>query len=114
MDYGTDIFYKLWASPLSLEFACTLTLYLIFLLVASTVIIPTIVAQPSFAQLAAPKEKIILTAMFVELHTNREMGKFLLDSALAKLKMMYPNLDIQLKYLDIPIESNSISGIKST
>jgi multiple sugar transport system substrate-binding protein len=81
--------------------------------VASTVIIPTIVAQPSFAQLAAPKEKIILTAMFVELHTNREMGKFLLDSALAKLKMMYPNLDIQLKYLEYPSNQIRFQALKA-
>ena len=30
------------------------------------------------------------------------MGKPLLDRALTKLKMMYPNLDIQLKYLEYP------------
>ena len=91
----------------------TFTLYIIILLVASTVIIPTIVAQPSFAQLAAPKEKIILTAMFVQLHTNREMGKFLLDSALVKLKMIYPNLDIQLKYLEYPSNQIRFQALKA-
>ena len=35
----------------------TLTLLLLFLFIGSTVIILTIVAQPSFAQVAAPKGK---------------------------------------------------------
>ena len=34
------------------------------------------------------------------------MGKPLLDRALAKLKPMYPNLDIKLNYLEYP--SNQI------
>jgi multiple sugar transport system substrate-binding protein len=88
------------------EICRTLTPLLLLLLVATTMIIPTIVAQSSLAQLPAQKERIVLTAIFVQLHTNREMGKSLLESALAKLKMMYPNLDIQLKYLEYP--SNQI------
>ena len=84
----------------------TLTLLLLFLFIGSTVIILTIVAQPSFAQVAAQKEKIVLTVIFVQLDNNREMGKPLLDRALAELKIMYPNLDIQLKYLEYP--SNQI------
>ena len=73
------------------------------LLVASTVIIaPVITAQPSFAQLVPQKEKVVLTAIIVQLHSNHEIGKTLLDRALTNLKMMYPNLDIQLKYLEYP------------
>jgi multiple sugar transport system substrate-binding protein len=77
------------------------------LLVASTIIIPTIITtQPSFAQVASQKKKIVLTAIFVQLDNNREMGKSLLDRALAKLRPMYPSLDIQLKYQEYP--SNQI------
>ena len=48
----------------------------LMLLIASTVIIPPVItAQPSFAQLPAQKEKVVLTAILVQLHTNREMGK---------------------------------------
>jgi predicted GNAT family N-acyltransferase len=72
------------------------------LLVASIIIIPAFIAQPSFAQIVPQKEKVILTAIFVQLDNNREMGKPLLDRALAKLKNMYPNLDIQLKYQEYP------------
>ncbi len=75
---------------------------LLILFVASTIILPTIIAQPSYAQVASQKEKVILTAVFVQLHTNREMGKSLLDNALSKLKTMYPNLDIQLNYSEYP------------
>ena len=78
------------------------TSLLLTLLVASTVIIPVFIAQPSLAQVTAQKEKVVLTAVFVQLHTNREMGKSLLNSSLTKLKTMYPNLDIQLKYLEYP------------
>ena len=75
----------------------------LMLLVASTVIIaPVITAQPSFAQLPAQKEKVVLTAIIVQLHTNRDIAKMLLDRALTNLKTMYPNLDIQLKYLEVP------------
>ena len=75
----------------------------LMLLVASTVIIPPVItAQPSFAQLVPQKEKVVLTAIIVQLHTNRDIGKTLLDRALTNLKMMYPNLDIQLKYLEYP------------
>ena len=75
----------------------------LMLLVASTVIIaPVITAQPSFAQLPAQKEKVVLTAIIVQLHTNRDIAKTLLDRALTNLKTMYPNLDIQLKYLEYP------------
>ena len=42
------------------------------------------------------------------------MGKPLLDCALAKLKLMYPNLDIRLNYVEYLIESNSISDTKGT
>ena len=73
---------------------------LLIVLVASTVITPTIILQPSLAQLQAQKEKVVLTAVFVQLHTNREVGKSLLQNALTKLKAMYPNLDIQLKYVE--------------
>src|SRR6476660_8059358 len=59
------------------EICRTLTPLLLLLLVATTMIIPTIVAQPSLAQLPAQKERIVLTAIFVQLHTNREMGKSL-------------------------------------
>jgi multiple sugar transport system substrate-binding protein len=59
-----------------------------------------------FAQLLTQKEKITLTVIFVQLDNNREMGKPLLESALTKLKTMYPNFDIQLKYLEYP--SNQI------
>ena len=83
-----------------------LTPLLLFLLVGLTVIIFTTVAHPSFAQLLTQKEKITLTVIFVQLDNNREMGKPLLESALTKLKMMYPNFDIQLKYLEYP--SNQI------
>ena len=83
-----------------------LTPLLLFLLVGLTVIIFTTVAQPSFAQLLTQKEKIVLTVIFVQLDNNREMGKPLLESALTKLKTMYPNFDIQLKYLEYP--SNQI------
>jgi multiple sugar transport system substrate-binding protein len=79
----------------------------LMLLVASTVIIPAVTtAQPSFAQVVPQKEKVTLTAIFVELDTNRQLGKLLLERALAKLKPMYPNLDIQLNYLEYP--SNQI------
>ena len=44
--------------------------------------------------------------MFIQLHTKRETGKSLLENALAKLKPMYPNFDIQIKYLEYP--SNQI------
>ncbi len=75
----------------------------LMLLVASTVIIPPVItAQPSFAQLVPQKEKVVLTAIIVQLHTNRDIGKTLLDRELTNLKMMYPNLDIQLKYLEYP------------
>ncbi len=77
---------------------------LIMLLVASTVAIPTIITQTSFAQVTAQKEKVVLTVVFVQLHTNREIGKFLLSNAFIKLKTMYPNLDIQLKYVEYPTE----------
>jgi multiple sugar transport system substrate-binding protein len=83
-----------------------LTPLLLFLLVGLTVIIFTTVAHPSFAQLLTQKEKITLTVIFVQLDNNREMGKPLLESALTKLKTMYPNFDIQLKYLEYP--SNQI------
>lgn len=77
--------------------------FLLMLLVASTVIIaPVITAQPSFAQLVPQKEKVVLTAIIVQLHTNRDIGKTLVDRALTSLKMMYPNLDIQLRYLEYP------------
>ncbi|HEY7571393.1 MAG TPA: extracellular solute-binding protein [Nitrososphaeraceae archaeon] len=68
----------------------------------STIIVPTIIVQPSFAQPAPQKQKVVLTAVFVQLHTNREMGKSLLESALSKLKTMYPNLNIQLNYSEYP------------
>ena len=75
----------------------------LMLLVASTVIIaPVIIAQPSFAKPVPQKEKVVLTAIIVQLHSNREIGKTLLDRALTNLKMVYPNLDIQLKYLEYP------------
>jgi|SRR5215467_7703543 len=75
----------------------------LILLVASTVVIPAVITtQPSFAQPAPQKEKVVLTAIIVQLHTNRDIGKALLDRALTNLKMMYPNLDIQLKYLEYP------------
>src|SRR6476646_1469397 len=75
----------------------------LMLLIASTVIIaPVITAQPSFAQLVPQKEKVVLTAIIVQLHSNRDIGKTLLDRALTNLKVMYPNLDIQLKYLEYP------------
>ena len=75
----------------------------LMLLVASTVIIPPVITvQPSFAQLVPQKEKVVLTAIIVQLHTNRDIGKTLLDRALTNLKMMHPNLDIQLKYLEYP------------
>jgi multiple sugar transport system substrate-binding protein len=76
------------------------------LLIASTVIIPTIITQHSFAQVASEKQKVVLTALFVQLDNNHEMGKPLLDRALTKLKLMYPKLDIQLNYLEYP--SNQI------
>ncbi|HEY7110012.1 MAG TPA: extracellular solute-binding protein [Nitrososphaeraceae archaeon] len=79
---------------------------LITLLVASTIIIPAIIAQPSFAQVASHKQRVVLTAIFVQLDNNRQLGKLLLDRALAKLKPLYPNLDIQLNYLEYP--SNQI------
>ena len=79
---------------------------LLILLVASTTIVPAIIAQPSFAQVASKKEKVVLTAIFVQLDNSRQMGKPLLDRALAKLKLMYPNLDIKLNYLEFP--SNQI------
>ena len=79
---------------------------LLMLLIASTLIIPTIITQHSFAQVASQKEKVVLTAIFVQLDNNREMGKPLLDRALAKLKLMYPNLDIRLNYVEYP--SNQI------
>lgn len=78
----------------------------IMLLIASTVVIPTITAQPSSAQLPVQKEKTVLTAIFVQLDNSRQMGKLLLDRALTKLKLMYPKLDIQLNYLEYP--SNEI------
>jgi multiple sugar transport system substrate-binding protein len=74
------------------------------LLVASTVAIPAIITQTSFAQVTAQKEKVVLTVVFVQLHTNREIAKFLLSNALIKLKTMYPNLDIQLKYVEYPTD----------
>jgi len=78
----------------------------LMLLVASTVIIaPVIIAQPSFAKPVPQKEKVVLTAIIVQLHSNREIGKTLLDRALTNLKMIYPNLDIQLKYLEYPYGS---------
>ena len=76
------------------------------LLVASIIIIPVIIAQPSFAQVTSQKEKVALTAIFVQLDNHHQMGKLLLDHALAKLKPLYPNLDIQLNYLEYP--SNQI------
>ena len=79
---------------------------LITLLVTSTIIIPAIIVQPSFAQVAPQKEKVVLTAVFVQLDNRHQMGKPLLDRALAKLKPMYPNLDIKLNYLEYP--SNQI------
>ena len=73
----------------------------LMLLVASTVIIPAVItAQPSFAQPVPQKEKVVLTAIIVQLDNSRQMGKLLLDRALAKLKPMYPNSDIQLNYLE--------------
>jgi multiple sugar transport system substrate-binding protein len=75
----------------------------LILIVASTVIIPAVITtQPSFAQPVPQKEKVVLTVIIVQLHTNSDIGKALLDRALANLKMMYPNLDIQLKYLEYP------------
>jgi len=75
----------------------------LMLLIASTVIIaPVITAQPSFAQPVPQKEKVVLTVIIVQLHSNRDIGKTLLDRALTNLKMIYPNLDIQLKYLEYP------------
>jgi len=75
----------------------------LMLLVASTIIIaPVITAQPSFAQPIPQKEKVVLTVIIVQLHSNRDIGKTLLDRALTNLKMIYPNLDIQLKYLEYP------------
>src|SRR5262249_13335271 len=72
------------------------------LLVASIIMISTIIVQPSFVLIASQKEKAVLTAIFVQLHNNREMGKPLIDRALDNLKSMYPNLDIQLNYLEYP------------
>jgi len=75
----------------------------LMLLIASTVIIaPVITAQPSFAQPVPQKEMVVLTVIIVQLHSNRDIGKTLLDRALTNLKMIYPNLDIQLKYLEYP------------
>jgi hypothetical protein len=48
---------------------------LITLLVASTIIIPAIIAQPSFAQVASHKQRVVLTAIFVQLDNNRQLGK---------------------------------------
>ena len=82
---------------------CSSFTSLLFLsLLTSSIIIPTIVTQSSFGQLPAQREKIVLTSVFVQLHTNREMAKSLLINALAKLRIMYPNFDIQLKYLEYP------------
>jgi hypothetical protein len=65
------------------------------LLVMSTLFIPLIIIiQPSSAQASPQKEKNDLTFIFVQLHTNREMGKLLLQNALMKLKTMYPNFDV--------------------
>src|SRR6476659_3600405 len=90
----------------------------LMLLIASTVIIaPVITAQPSFAQLVPQKEKVVLTAIIVQLHSNRDIGKTLLDRALTNLKVMYPNLDIQLKYLEYPynqLQSQLLKMINDT
>ena len=68
----------------------------LMLLIASTVIITPVIAQPIFAKLPAQKEKVVLTAI------SDQDNKPPLDRALTNLKMMYPNLDIQLKYLGYP------------
>ncbi|HEY7572290.1 MAG TPA: extracellular solute-binding protein [Nitrososphaeraceae archaeon] len=74
----------------------------LMLLVASIIIIPPVITQSSSAQLPVQKKKVVLTAIIVQLHTNRDIGKTLLDRALTNLKMMNPNLDIKLNYLEYP------------
>lgn len=39
---------------------------LIILLVAGTIIIPALIAKPSFAQIASHKENVVLTPIFVQ------------------------------------------------
>ncbi|MFZ0328996.1 MAG: hypothetical protein WAL66_17015, partial [Nitrososphaeraceae archaeon] len=62
------------------------------MLVASTIIIPALIAKPSFAQIASHKENVVLTPIFVQLDNKHQLGKLLLERALAKLKPMYPKL----------------------
>ena len=67
-----------------------------------TVMTRTIILQPSLAQLPAQKEKVDLTAVLNNYIQTVRWGKSLLEGALTKLKTMYPNLDIQLKYGKYP------------
>jgi multiple sugar transport system substrate-binding protein len=64
--------------------------------VAGTIIVPAIIAQPSFAQVVSQKEKVVLTAI------SDQDNKPPLDQALTNLRTLYPNLDIQLKYVVYP------------
>src|SRR5215831_1691393 len=105
-DLVNELILQIFEVPYVIRICTRCAPLLIILLVASTIIITTIISQPGFAQIASQKEKVVLTVIFVQLDKNHEMGKLLLDRALAKLKPMYPNLDIQLNYLEYP--SNQI------
>jgi multiple sugar transport system substrate-binding protein len=86
-------------------------------LLTSSIIISTIITQSSFAPVTAQKEKVVLTVVFVQLHTNGEIVKSLLNNALAKLQTMYPSSDIQLKYVEYPtyqLQSQLLTALNGT